>query len=72
MDVQAQMAGTVFRILVEAGQTVKAGEDVVILESMKMEIPHSTPVGGIVREIYVQEGDFIDEGQNLVRIEARP
>lgn len=70
MDIQAQMAGTVFRLLVTVGQAVEAGEDVIILESMKMEIPQSAPQAGIVREIYVQEGDFIDEGQILMRIEV--
>ncbi|MDY0324166.1 MAG: acetyl-CoA carboxylase biotin carboxyl carrier protein subunit [Candidatus Carbobacillus sp.] len=69
MDIQAQMAGTVFRLLVTVGQSVEAGEDVIILESMKMEIPQSAPQAGVVREIYVQEGDFIDEGQTLMRIE---
>lgn len=69
MDIQAQMAGTVFRLLVTVGQSVEAGEDVIILESMKMEIPQSAPQAGVIREIYVQEGDFIDEGQTLMRIE---
>lgn len=63
------MAGTVFMVEVEVGQKVYAGQVVVILESMKMEIPIETAVAGVVKEIYVKEGDFVDEDERLVRIE---
>ena len=65
----ASMAGTVWKILVKAGDQVEEGQDVVILESMKMEIPIGAEFDGTVKEIKVKEGDFVNEGDVLVEFE---
>ncbi|WP_100331000.1 acetyl-CoA carboxylase biotin carboxyl carrier protein subunit [Bacillus xiapuensis] len=67
--VQASMAGNVWRVLVSEGEEVKAGDDVVILESMKMEIPIAAETGGIVQKVHIQEGDFVNEADRLIDLE---
>ncbi len=66
MNVTSSMSGTVFRILVQHGDQVNAGDEVMILESMKMEIPIVAEEGGTVKEIRVGEGDFVQEGDVVV------
>ncbi|QHS22369.1 acetyl-CoA carboxylase biotin carboxyl carrier protein subunit [Virgibacillus sp. MSP4-1] len=68
-EVKATMAGNVWKIVVEAGKEITDGEDVVILESMKMEIPVSAESDGVVKEVKVQEGSFVNEGDTLVILE---
>jgi acetyl-CoA carboxylase biotin carboxyl carrier protein len=68
-QVVANMAGTVWKIVVNEGEQVSSGQDLVILESMKMEIPHAAEQDGVVKEIKVQEGDFVNEGDVLVVLE---
>ncbi|HAM80460.1 acetyl-CoA carboxylase biotin carboxyl carrier protein subunit [Ornithinibacillus bavariensis] len=68
-EVRAMMAGNVWKIVVTEGEAVEADQDIVILESMKMEIPIATEDGGIVKEIKVQEGDFVNEGDLIAVIE---
>jgi acetyl-CoA carboxylase biotin carboxyl carrier protein len=63
------MAGTVFKVLVQVDDQVEAGQDVIVLESMKMEIPLQAEVGGTVTEIKVEEGEFVNEGGALLIIE---
>lgn len=67
--VLASMAGNVWKILYKEGDEVQAGEDVVILESMKMEIPIQAEAGGTVKEVKVNEGDFVNEGDVLIELE---
>ncbi|MGG6447201.1 acetyl-CoA carboxylase biotin carboxyl carrier protein subunit [Pseudobacillus badius] len=67
--VQASMAGNVWKVLVTEGEEVKAGQDVVILESMKMEIPIAAEEDGTVQKIHVSEGDFVNEADRLVDVE---
>ncbi|MCP1123745.1 acetyl-CoA carboxylase biotin carboxyl carrier protein subunit [Bacillus sp. AFS018417] len=67
--VYASMAGNVWKIVVGVGDTVEEDQDVVILESMKMEIPIAVEESGTVMKILVQEGDFVNEGDVLVEIE---
>lgn len=62
----AFMAGSIYKILVKPGDKVEAGQDVAILESMKMEIPVTVSSGGTVKEVVVSEGDFVDEGDLLI------
>lgn len=64
--VVASLAGTVFKVLVKPGDAVQAGQEVVIMESMKMEIPIETDQAGIVHEVPVKEGDFVNEGDPLI------
>lgn len=68
-EIKASMAGNMWKIVVAVGDKVEAGEDVAILESMKMEIPISAEQPGTVKEIKVNEGDFINEGDVILTIE---
>ncbi|WP_405101971.1 acetyl-CoA carboxylase biotin carboxyl carrier protein subunit [Oceanobacillus sp. FSL H7-0719] len=65
----ASMAGNVWKVVKNTGDTVTAGEDVVILESMKMEIPIAAEKDGTVKELKVAEGDFVNEGDEIAIIE---
>lgn len=67
--IQSNMAGNVWKVLVNVGDTVSEGQDVVILESMKMEIPIAAEVSGVVKEIKINEGDFVNEEDDLVVVE---
>jgi acetyl-CoA carboxylase biotin carboxyl carrier protein len=67
--IASPMAGTVARVLVQVGNAVTSGQDVMILESMKMEIAIQTDVSGTVRMVQVTEGEFVDEGTALLEIE---
>lgn len=68
-QLKANMAGNVWKIVVNEGDSVSAGEDVVILESMKMEIPIASETSGTIKEIKVNEGDFVNEGDVIAEIE---
>jgi len=65
----APMAGTVSRLLVQIGDVVTSGQDVVILESMKMEIAVQADVDARVKAVKVSEGVFVDEGSILLELE---
>ncbi|GLH62442.1 MULTISPECIES: acetyl-CoA carboxylase biotin carboxyl carrier protein subunit [Bacillaceae] len=68
-QVVASMAGSVWKIVVSVGDKVEEGQDVIILESMKMEIPVAAESSGVVKQIHVQEGDFVNEGDVLLELE---
>jgi acetyl-CoA carboxylase biotin carboxyl carrier protein len=65
-DVAAHITGTVWKIEVKVGQAVSAGDVLVILESMKMEMPVEAMDGGTVTEIRVTEAQAVNEGDVLV------
>ena len=65
-DIEAHITGTVWKIEVEVGDTVQEGDAVVILESMKMEMPVEAEDPGTVREILCTEGQSVSEGDKLV------
>jgi acetyl-CoA carboxylase biotin carboxyl carrier protein len=65
-DVEAHITGTVWKIEVAVGDTVEEGDTVLILESMKMEMPVEAEDDGTVKEILVQEGQPVSEGDTLV------
>ena len=67
--VQSDVTGTVWKIEVSVGDAVQAEQSLVILESMKMEIPASAPQAGTVLKVLVAEGEAVAEGQDLVVIE---
>jgi biotin carboxyl carrier protein len=69
-DLASPMPGTVVKVLVAAGETVVTGQDLLIVEAMKMEIKVSAQVAGKVRAIHVSEGDSCDAGQILAEIDA--
>ncbi|WP_423802420.1 acetyl-CoA carboxylase biotin carboxyl carrier protein subunit [Neobacillus sp. SAB-20_R2A] len=68
-SITSYMAGNIFKVLVKEGDTISPGEDVVILESMKMEIPITAEAQGTVIEVTVNEGDFVNEGDILIKFE---
>ena len=68
-DVLAHITGTVWKIEVQPGKKVNEGDVLVILESMKMEMPVEAPCGGTVTEIKVKEGEAVDEGRVIVVID---
>lgn len=68
-EVKASMAGSIWKIVVVEGDTVTVGQDVVVLESMKMEIPIAAEKDGVVKSIVKAEGDFVNEGDVLIVIE---
>lgn len=69
MKVKADVAGTVWKITQQAGATLAAEDQIMILESMKMEIPVSAPKAGRLARLLVAEGDVVAEGQDLAEIE---
>ena len=68
-EIEAHITGTVWKIEVEVGDTVQEGDPVVILESMKMEMPVEAEDPGTVAEIRCQEGQSVSEGDTLVVLE---
>lgn len=69
MEIKAEMAGNLWKLLVSVGDSVADGDDIAILESMKMEIPISADDDGVVKEVKFEEGDFVDEGDVIAIIE---
>ena len=67
--VVSNMAGVVLEFLVKPGDQVTVDQDVVMLESMKMQIPVQSTVAGTVKSLKVNEGDFVDDGAVLIEIE---
>jgi biotin carboxyl carrier protein len=70
IKVTAEIPASVWQVAVEVGQQVTSGQDLVILESMKMEIPVVSPTEGVVAVIHVKPLQSVQEGQLLVEIEA--
>jgi acetyl-CoA carboxylase biotin carboxyl carrier protein len=61
-EIRAEMVANVWKVLKTAGDEITEGDTVVILESMKMEIPVVAESGGVLAEVAVQEGDTVQEG----------
>jgi biotin carboxyl carrier protein len=61
----AELVGNVLKVVVSQGDQVAAGDTIVLLESMKMEIPVLTEVAGVVSDVAVHEGDNVQEGDVL-------
>ncbi len=69
MQIKAELAGNLWKVVVREGQQVQADETLMILESMKMEIPVTAPSAGRVKKIHAREGDNVQEGQLLIEVE---
>ena len=65
-NIEAHITGTVWKVECEVGDAVAAGDTVVILESMKMEMPVEADDAGTVKEILCEEGQAVNEGDTLV------
>jgi len=68
-EVKAELVGNLWKIIVEVGQVVEEDDTLMILESMKMEIPITTPMSGTVIQILVAEGQVVQEGQTVAVVE---
>lgn len=69
MEIKAEMAGNLWKLLVAEGETVTSGQDVAILESTKMEIPVSANQDGVLKELKRTEGDFLNEDDIIAVLE---
>jgi len=70
VEVESEVQGNVWKVLVTAGDEVNAGEVLMIIESMKMEIPVEAPAAGRVQALKVQPEDAVAEDQLLVVLET--
>ena len=70
VNVKSEIAGNVWKILTRPGDKIEAEGELMILESMKMEIPVLSPKAGVVKEIRVAEGEAIAEGQLVAIIDG--
>ena len=68
--VKSEIAGTVWKIESKVGARIDTEGQIMILESMKMEIPVLAPTGGTLCDLYVAEGDPVAEGQPIAALEA--
>ena len=68
-EVKAELVGNLWKITTQVGQQVEEDDTIMILESMKMEIPITSPVNGTVTQILVAEGDVVQEGQTVAVVE---
>lgn len=70
IEIKSEIAGKVWQIEAEVGQSVEEDDPVVILESMKMEIPVGAPADGKVTEILVEKDEAVAEGQTVAKMET--
>lgn len=70
IDVKTEITGNVWKIVKSVGDKVEEDEPIMILESMKMEIPVSSPEKGTITEILTKEDDTVTEGSVVARVEA--
>lgn len=70
MEVRTEITANVWQVRVEVGQVVAEGDELVVLESMKMEIPVESPVAGTVTELRVAPEDQVQEGDVIAIVEA--
>jgi acetyl-CoA carboxylase biotin carboxyl carrier protein len=68
-EIRAEMVANVWKVVAAKGDSVDDGDTLVILESMKMEIPVLAESSGVVAEIAVNEGDVVQEGDLIARVE---
>jgi biotin carboxyl carrier protein len=68
-EIRAEMVANVWKVVKATGETVEEGETLVILESMKMEIPVLAESDGVLKELAVNEGDVVQEGDLIAVIE---
>jgi acetyl-CoA carboxylase biotin carboxyl carrier protein len=69
MDIKSQIQAVVWKIIVKVGQNIEENEEVIILESMKMEIPIHSNQKGKIKNILVKEGDIINEDETVIILE---
>lgn len=70
IEVASEVAGTVWKVVAEVGATLAEGDPLVILESMKMEVPVEAPAAGRLLELRVEQEDPVDENQVIALLES--
>lgn len=66
--VRSEVAGVVARVAAAVGGSVAEGDEIIIIEAMKMELPVPAPASGIVAAILVAEGEMVSEGQTIATL----
>ncbi len=66
MDIAAHITGTIWKVHVGADDSIEEGDEVIVLESMKMEMPLEAEVAGTVETVTCAEGDAVSEGDTLL------
>lgn len=69
MKIFADITGSVWTVEVSVGQQVREGDVLLVVESMKMEIPVAATADGVVKEIFVEKGEMIEDGQCILALE---
>ena len=67
--VKSEMAGTLLELKVKVGDSVQSGQELAVMESMKMEVPVSSPASGKITSIHKSTGEFVNEGEAILDIE---
>ena len=70
IDIESEVTGTVWKVEAQTGQSVAAGDVIMILESMKMEIPVEAPAAGVLAELRVEPEQAVEEDQVLAVLET--
>jgi acetyl-CoA carboxylase biotin carboxyl carrier protein len=70
IELKTDITGSVWKLLKQIGDAVEEEEPVLIMESMKMEVPVVSPEAGVLREILVKEGDTVSDGTVVARVEV--
>ena len=69
-EIKAPITGVVFQVTTKPGDAVAAGDPVIVIESMKMEIPVEAPRAGSIKEIRVAEGQTVQEGDTIAILDS--
>ena len=67
----SEISGSIWKINCKVGDAIEAGQEVLIIESMKMEIPVVSNITGVVVSIFVDEGEMVNEDQKLIELDER-
>ena len=70
MIIKSEISGQIWKTVVRVGQQLAIDDTIVIIESMKMEIPVASPIAGIVTELHVKEGELVMEDQEIATLEV--
>jgi biotin carboxyl carrier protein len=70
LEVKADIAGSIWKVTTAVGTKVAADDVLIVMESMKMEVPIAAPAAGTVTQIHVKESDLVAEGDAIVTLEV--
>jgi acetyl-CoA carboxylase biotin carboxyl carrier protein len=70
IELKTDITGSIWKILKSPGDRVEEDEPIIVMESMKMEIPVSSPEPGVIREVLVKEGDTVGDGTIVARVDV--